>query len=120
MISHFLKCKIHRAAVTDANLHYEGSITIDSALMETAGILPFEKVHIYNITNGERFATYAIRGEKGVICINGAAAWKAKAGDRVIIAAYCMLQDSEIKNHLPTLVLVDEKNQITTVSKGER
>jgi aspartate 1-decarboxylase len=114
---HFLKCKIHRATVTDANLHYEGSISIDASLMETAGILPFEKVHIYNITNGERFETYAIRGNKGVICINGAAAWKAKTGDRIIIASYCMLEEKEIKTHNPTLVLVNESNEVQSVSK---
>jgi aspartate 1-decarboxylase len=117
MLTHFLKCKIHRATVTDANLHYEGSISIDNTLMEAAGIVPFEKVHIYNISNGERFETYAIRGEKGVICLNGAAAWKAKATDKIIIASYCLLEESEVRDHQPTIVLVKENNEIKSVSR---
>ena len=89
-----LKSKIHRATVTDANIEYEGSITLDEGLMEAAGILPFEQVHIYNITNGARFQTYAIKGERGSgeVCINGAAAHLAKKGHMVIIASYASME----------------------------
>lgn len=115
MFVEFLKGKIHRARVTDANLEYEGSISIDRGLLETAGIRPFEKVDVYNVSNGERFTTYAIEGEKGVICVNGAGAWKAKAGDLVIIACYCLLADEEVKNFKPKLVFVDGENRVQHV-----
>ncbi len=109
-----LKSKIHRAAVTDANIDYEGSISIDEGLMEAAGILPFEQVHIYNISNGNRFQTYAIKGprDSGEICINGAAAHLSKKGDIIIIAAYAGMEDAEAMDHQPLLVYVDEKNRI--------
>ncbi|HWM89431.1 MAG TPA: aspartate 1-decarboxylase [Thermoanaerobaculia bacterium] len=108
-----LKSKIHRATVTDANLQYRGSVTIDPLLMEAADLLEFERVEIYNVTNGERFATYAIPGTpgKGEIVINGAAAHKAGTGDIVILATYAVYEDSESRNHKPSLVYVDEKNQ---------
>ncbi|MBN1255708.1 MAG: aspartate 1-decarboxylase [Deltaproteobacteria bacterium] len=109
-----LKAKIHRASVTDANLDYEGSITIDEALMEAADILPFEQVQIYNVTNGNRFETYTIKGERnsGVICINGAAARKASKGDVVIIASYGLFFEQEYAHHRPKLIYVDEANRI--------
>ena len=109
-----LKSKIHRATVTDANLHYEGSITIDEKLIEAADILPYEKVNIYNVSNGERFSTYVIKGEKdsGVICLNGAAAWKASKGDLIIIASYAMVDDSALKSWSPKCVFLDNKNGI--------
>jgi aspartate 1-decarboxylase len=112
-----LKAKIHRARVTEGNLAYEGSITIDEALMEAADIFPFEQVHIYNVTNGNRFATYAIKGERdsGVICINGAAAHKATKDDVVIIASYGLLNEEEYIHHRPKLVYVDEENRIIEV-----
>ena len=112
-----LKSKIHRATVTDANLHYEGSITIDEKLIEAADILPYEKVNIYNVSNGERFSTYVIKGEKdsGVICLNGAAAWKASKGDLIIIASYAMVDDSTLKTWSPKCVFLDNKNQIKTL-----
>lgn len=116
MLTHFLKCKIHRATVTDANLHYKGSITIDRALMEAAGLRVFERVEVYNITNGERFATYVIEGGPGTICLNGAAAWKAKPDDLVIIASYCLLDDKEAQTHVPRQVYVGPKNEITNVT----
>jgi aspartate 1-decarboxylase len=108
-----LKSKIHRATVTDANLHYQGSITIDPLLLEAADIVPFEKVEIYNVTNGERFATYAIEGRPGAgeIVINGAAAHKASTGDIVIIASYAVYQEEMVRGHKPSLVFVDELNQ---------
>jgi len=112
----FLKAKIHRATVTDANLHYQGSITIGTELLEASGIRPFEQVHIYNITNGERFETYAIEGPPGTICINGAAAWKARVNDKVIIVAYCQLDETEVPKHKPKLVFVGDSNEIASVT----
>ena len=112
-----LKSKIHRATVTDANVDYEGSITLDEDLMETAGLLPFEQVHIYNITNGQRFQTYVIRGERGMgeVCINGAAAHLAKKGHIIIIASYVSMEEAEAINHQPIVVYVDEKNKIKAI-----
>ena len=109
-----LKSKIHRATVTDANLLYQGSVTIDPVLMEAADLLEFERVEIYNCTNGERFATYAIPGTpgKGEIVINGAAAHKAGTGDVVILATYAEYETEELKGHKPSLVFVDGKNRI--------
>ncbi len=108
-----LKSKIHRATVTDANLHYQGSVTIDPLLLEAADILEHERIEIYNVTNGERFATYAIPGKpgKGEICINGAAAHKATAGDLVILATFAEYEAEELRDHHPKLVFVDEKNR---------
>ena len=110
-----LKSKLHRVTVTGANLDYEGSVAIDSALMETAGIIPFEKVQIYNITNGNRFETYAIEASEhsGDICINGAAAHLAKKDDIVIIATYGIYDEEEAGAHEPKLVYVDEANNVT-------
>lgn len=109
-----LKSKIHRATVTDANLLYQGSVTIDPILMKAADLLEFERVEIYNCTNGERFATYAIPGTpgKGEIVINGAAAHKAGTGDVVILATYAEYETEELAGHKPSLVFVDEKNRI--------
>lgn len=109
-----LKSKIHRATVTDADLHYEGSISIDLHLMEAADLLAYEKVAIYNVSNGERFETYVIPGERnsGTICINGAAARKACRGDLIIIASYVALEDSEAAGWSPTCILVDQANRI--------
>lgn len=109
-----LKSKIHRATVTDANLHYRGSVTIDPLLMQAADLLEFERVEIYNVTNGERFATYAIPGTpgQGEIVINGAAAHKASTGDVVILATYAVYEDAEARKHMPSLVYVDESNRI--------
>lgn len=111
-----MKSKIHRATVTDSNLNYEGSITIDSHLMDKANIIPYEQVDIYNVTSGERFTTYAIRGDKdsGVICINGAAAHKARKGDIIIIATYAAFEEQELESFKPTKVYVDVANKIKT------
>ncbi|MBP5247730.1 MAG: aspartate 1-decarboxylase [Fibrobacter sp.] len=108
-----LKCKIHRATVTDANLNYEGSITLDRALMDAAGILPFEKVGILDINNGARFDTYVIEGEpnSGTICLNGAAARMVQKGDLVIIVSYVSLTPEEAKTWKPTVVKVDSQNR---------
>lgn len=107
-----MKSKIHRATVTDANLHYEGSITIDRLLMEAADILPYEQVHVLDVDNGARFETYVIEGEpdSGVICINGAAARLVSVGDRVIIISYSVVSEEEAWEVQPHLVYVDERN----------
>ncbi len=111
-----LKSKIHRATVTDANIDYEGSITIDKKLMAAADMLPYEQVHVLNINNGARFTTYTIEGEEGSgeICLNGAAARLAVKGDLVIILTYCNVPEEEFKNYRPKLVYVDKKNAIVT------
>jgi aspartate 1-decarboxylase len=110
-----LKSKIHRATVTQADLAYEGSITIDAALMEAADILPFEQVHVLDVDNGNRLTTYAIEGERhgGQICINGAAAHLVDPGDLVIILTYMSATDAEARSYEPALVYVDERNRIT-------
>lgn len=117
-----LKSKIHRAVVTQAELDYVGSITIDTALLKKAEILEYEKVQVVDIDNGARFETYTIAGEEnsGVICLNGAAARCVSTGDRVIIMAYCSLTPDEAKTHKPTVVFVDENNKITRVSQYEK
>ena len=113
-----LKAKLHQARVTHSELEYEGSCAIDADLLNEAGIHEYEQIHIYNLNNGERFTTYAIRAEdgSGVISINGAAAHKADPGDRIIICAYAMLSQQELLNFKPTLVYLDEKNNITRMS----
>lgn len=113
-----LRSKIHRARVTDANIDYEGSITIDKRLMEAADILPYEKVDVLNINNGARFSTYAIEGGKGEICLNGAAARLAVKGDIVIILGYSYVADNEAPNITPRRVYVDDKNAITDIKGG--
>lgn len=112
-----LKSKIHRATVTDANLHYEGSITIDEKLMNAADILPYEKVNIYNVSNGERFSTYVIAGESGsgVICLNGAAARKASKDDIIIIASYALIDDGALDMWSPKCVFLNQENGIKSV-----
>lgn len=117
-----LKGKIHRAAVTQAELDYVGSITVDTALLKAAGILEYEKVQIVDINNGERFETYTIAGEEnsGVICLNGAAARCVQKGDKIIIMAYCSLTPEEAKAHKPTVVFVDEDNKIKQISEYEK
>lgn len=109
-----LKSKIHRARVTDANVDYEGSITIDSSLMKAADILPWEKVYLWDVTNGERLETYAIPGkeESGVVCVNGAAAHHVRVGDLVIIATFAEYEDEACQNFEPKRILVDEKNRL--------
>jgi aspartate 1-decarboxylase len=110
----FLKSKIHRATVTEADLHYEGSVTIDADLMRAADIAQYEQVHIYDITNGNRIITYAMVGPagSGVICINGAAAHKVHPGDLVILATYATLNDEEQRDFRPRLVQVDAQNRL--------
>jgi aspartate 1-decarboxylase len=113
-----LKARLHKATVTHSELGYEGSCAIDSTLLDTAGIHEYEQIQIYNLNNGERFTTYAIRAEAGtgVISVNGAAAHKANPDDRVIICAYARLAENEVAKFKPTLVYLDETNQITRTS----
>lgn len=106
------KSKLHQMKVTEANLHYEGSITIDRELLDEAGILPYEKVQVLNITNGSRLETYTISGEAGsrVCCLNGAAARLTQVGDRIIVISYAEMTPDEAMNHKPKVVIVDENN----------
>lgn len=108
----FLLSKIHRATVTGADLHYEGSFGIDTELMQAAKILPNEEVHVYNVTNGKRFCTYAIPAERGsrIMCANGACAHLVTAGDIVIICTYADLDEKEWRKHSPTVLLLDKRN----------
>lgn len=117
MLQEFLFSKIHRATVTDANLNYVGSITIDETLLKATNMREWQKVDILDVDNGERFQTYIIKGEpdSGCICLNGAAARKVQPGDKVIIITYASLTPEEIKTHKPTVVIVDEKNKIKEV-----
>ena len=109
-----LKSKIHRATVTDANLDYIGSLTLDPILMQEANLNEYEKIHVLNITNGNRLVTYIIKGKRGSgeVCINGAAAHLVSKGDLVIVAAYCSVSEDEAKNFKPTIVHVDNKNNV--------
>lgn len=117
MILNVLKSKIHRAVVTDADLNYEGSIAIDKKLIEAANLNKFERVEIYNINNGERFATYVIEGKDGEISLNGAAARLVQKDDLIIIACYAQIDEKAIKSFKPKIVFVDEQNEI---SKSEK
>lgn len=117
----FLLSKIHRATVTGADLHYEGSFGIDTELMDAAKILPNEEVHVYNVTNGKRFSTYAIPAERGsrITCANGACAHLASAGDIVIICTYAELEEKEYRNFSPTVLLLDKFNNFTIKEKNK-
>ncbi|HMK36873.1 MAG TPA: aspartate 1-decarboxylase [Desulfomonilaceae bacterium] len=114
MLRTMLKSKIHRARVTGACVDYEGSVTIDSTLLEAADIVEYEQVHVYNVSNGERFTTYAIQGEpgSGVICLNGAAARKVSVTDLVIICTYVSMEDAQCKGHHAKNIYVDENNRM--------
>ncbi len=112
-----LKAKIHRATVTEANLHYEGSISLDPALIGAAGLMEFEAVDIYNCTNGERFSTYVILGGAGEVCLNGAAARLVQPGDSVIIANYAEYGEEELGDYRPKLVFVDSENGVRSINE---
>ncbi|HNF49655.1 MAG TPA: aspartate 1-decarboxylase [Chitinophagales bacterium] len=118
MFVHVFRAKLHRVVVTEANLNYMGSITVDEDLLDASGILPHEKVQIVNINNGERFETYVIKGERGSgqICLNGPAARKVHLGDKLIVIAYAMLSAEEAKEHSPKAVYVNESNAIVNVN----
>ena len=115
-----LKSKIHRVTVTDAELDYEGSLTLDRDLMDAADLFPYEEVHIFNLTNGHRFSTYVIEGARGskTVCVNGAAAHLAQKGDCLIITDFAVSDEEQSANHSPRLVYVDETNGITSVKSG--
>ncbi|MDS0528134.1 aspartate 1-decarboxylase [Clostridium sp. SHJSY1] len=117
-----LKGKIHRVKVVQAELDYVGSITVDMDLLDAAGILEYEKVQIVDIDNGQRFETYTIAGERGsgLICLNGAAARCVQVGDKIIIMAYCEIDNEEAKNHKPHVVFVDNENRIDKISRYEK
>lgn len=112
-----LKAKIHQARVTETNLDYEGSLTLDGSLMKAADMISYEQVHVYNLSNGERFLTYLIKGEEdsGVVEVNGAAAHKAKVGDKLIIASYVVLKEENTDFFMPKILIVDEKNRIKEI-----
>jgi len=113
-----LKSKIHRAIITEANLYYEGSFTIDEDILDLADMLPYEKVSVVNINNGERFETYVIAGKRGskVFCLNGAAARKGQVGDEVIIISYMNLEPEELLDYKPTIVFVDKNNNVVEIN----
>lgn len=115
MFRSLLKSKIHRVAVTQCELHYEGSCAIDEDLLDAANIVENEQIHIWNIDNGERFVTYAIKGERGsgMISVNGSAARRASVGDLIIIAAFAQVHEDQVQGHQPKLVFVDDKNRQT-------
>ena len=117
-----LKGKIHRVVVTQAELDYVGSITVDLDLLDAAGILEYEKVHVVDINNGNRFETYTIAGDRGsgMICLNGAAARQVQVGDKIILMAYCRVTPEEAKNHKPQVVFVDAQNHISEVTCYEK
>lgn len=112
MMRIMLKSKLHRLTVTETNINYEGSITIDKNLLSASDILPGERVQVVNLNNGERFETYAIEGASGVVCLNGAAARLSTPGDKVIVIAYASVEDSEAKKMKQKIILVDERNKI--------
>jgi aspartate 1-decarboxylase len=122
MLRVMMKSKIHRATVTQADLNYEGSLTLAAELMRAADILPYEMVHVYNISNGERFETYAIEGEEnsGVISLNGAAARKGAPGDLIIITTYATYEGAELQEHRPKLILVDRHNHLRNTASAEK
>lgn len=117
-----LKGKIHRATVTQANLHYVGSITVDEELLEAAGILEYEQVHIVDIDNGARFETYTIAGERGsgMICLNGAAARCVQPEDKIIIMCYAQMEPGEVKDNPPKVVFVDDNNKTERITRYEK
>jgi aspartate 1-decarboxylase len=118
MLNKFLKAKLHRATVTRSDLNYPGSIAIDENLLEAAGIAAFEAVQVWNVSNGSRLETYALPSPRGSgeVCLNGAAARHAEAGDIVIVAAFCFLAPEEASSHSPIIVVVGENNRIATYS----
>ena len=117
-----LKSKIHRATVTDADVHYEGSLTLDADLLEAADIVPYEEVHVWNVSRGTRFRTYAMLGERGtgIVCANGAAALLVEKGDLVIIATFTLVENAELRAFRPRIVFVDEKNRVKSTKASER
>jgi len=122
MLLSMFKSKIHRATITQADLNYRGSLTLDPILIEAAEMIPFEEVHVLNINTGDRFTTYIIEGERGsgVVCLNGAAARLGQPGDLVIVLTYAQMEREEAQQHQPIVVQVDSKNRVTDVTKEKR
>jgi len=116
-----LRAKIHRIAVTERDVEYEGSLTLDADLMRAADLLPFEKIDVYDITNASRFSTYVIEGPagSGACCVNGAAARLVEKGDKLILAAYAVIDESEVRQHRPQVVVIGERNRIREVKQVE-
>ncbi len=112
MLREMLKSKLHNAKVIDVNLEYSGSLSIDKDLMKRANILPYEKIDVYNINNGQRFSTYAIPADKGMICVNGAAARLAMPGDRILIVSYSYIPEEETKRYKPLILILGEDNEV--------
>ncbi len=115
-----LKSKIHRAVVTGSDKDYEGSLILDSALMAAAEMVEYEKVDVWNVSNGDRFSTYLILGLKGDVIVNGAAAWRAKPGDKIIVSSFATMEREKVKNWQPKIVIVDEENKITESVVGPK
>lgn len=117
-----LRSKIHRIGVTECNIEYEGSLTLDVAVMEQGDMVPYEKVDVYDITNGNRFSTYLIEGEResGACCVNGAAARLVEIGDELILAAYSTLAEADLAGYSPTVVVVGSDNKVKSLKRGER
>jgi len=120
MTRQMLRAKVHRISVTDRNVAYDGSLTLDDDLMRAADLLPYERIEVYDVDNGNRFATYVIRGEagSGTCCVNGAAAHLVDPGDKLIIAAYCEVAEADARRHEPKVILIGEQNRIRTVSQS--
>jgi aspartate 1-decarboxylase len=121
MTREMLRAKVHRITVTECDVEYEGSLTLDRDLMDACGMQPFERIDVYDVDNASRFSTYLIEGPRGsgACCVNGAAARLVAVGHKVIVAAYAAMDENEIQNHLPKIVLVDERNRITAVKTHE-
>ncbi|HEX6849902.1 MAG TPA: aspartate 1-decarboxylase [Candidatus Polarisedimenticolaceae bacterium] len=121
MMREMLRAKVHRITVTECDVEYEGSLTLDAGLMKLAGMVPFERIDVYDVDNGSRFSTYLIEGPEGsgVCCINGAAARMTGPGHKVIIAAYCSIPEAEVRDHKPKIVLVDARNRVTVTKDYE-
>jgi len=121
MFRQMLRAKIHRIAVTERDVEYEGSLTLDPALMEACDMVPYERVDVYNVSGGNRFSTYLIEGERdsGDCCVNGAAAHLVELGDRLILAAYCSIPEADVPTHEPRVILVGEDNRIKQLKTAE-
>jgi len=122
MTRQMLRAKVHRIAVTECDLEYEGSLTLDRHLMDACGMVPFERIDVYDVDNGNRFSTYLIEGRagSGACCVNGAAAHLVEVGDKLILAAYCSVEEHEVAAHRPRIVLIGEGNRIKRTQDHER
>ena len=121
MTREMLRAKVHRITVTERNVEYEGSLTLDASLMQACGMVPYERIDVYDVDNGSRFSTYLIEGApgSGACCVNGAAAHMVEVGHKLIIASYCALDDSQVRGHKPKVALVDGRNRLTVLKDHE-